>query len=64
MWSYLPNFFGVVTLNPIIFYFAILNMRSTLKKMTELTYAELIQGRESTRLPHTHVEKCSYFCSA
>ena len=22
--------------------------------MTELTYAELIQGRESTRLPHTH----------
>ena len=24
------------------------------KKMAELTYAELTQGRESTRLPHTH----------
>ena len=22
--------------------------------MAEMTYAELIQGRESTRLPHTH----------
>ena len=22
--------------------------------MAELTYAELTQGRESTRLPHTH----------
>ena len=22
--------------------------------MAELTYAELIRGRESTRLPHTH----------
>ena len=22
--------------------------------MAEVTYAELIQGRESTRLPHTH----------
>ena len=30
-------------------------MRNTLKKkMAELTYAELTQGRESTRLPHTH----------
>ena len=25
--------------------------------MAELTYAELTQGRESTRLPHTH--KCT-----
>ena len=25
-----------------------------LEKMAELTYAELTQGRESTRLPHTH----------
>ena len=24
------------------------------EKMAELTYAELTQGRESTRLPHTH----------
>ena len=24
------------------------------EKMAELTYAELNQGRESTRLPHTH----------
>ena len=29
-------------------------MRNTLKKMAELTYAELTQGRESTRLPHKH----------
>ena len=29
-------------------------MRNTLKKMAELTYAELTQDRESTRLPHTH----------
>ena len=29
-------------------------MRNTLKKTAELTYAELTQGRESTRLPHTH----------
>ena len=29
-------------------------MRNTLKKMAEMTYAELTQGRESTRLPHTH----------
>ena len=29
-------------------------MRNTLKKMAELTYAGLTQGRESTRLPHTH----------
>ena len=28
-------------------------MRNTLK-MAELTYAELTQGRESTRLPHMH----------
>ena len=29
-------------------------MRNTLKEMAELTYAELTQVRESTRLPHTH----------
>ena len=29
-------------------------MRNTSKKWAELTYAELTQGRESTRLPHTH----------
>ena len=29
-------------------------MRNTLKKMAEMTYAELTQGRESTRLPQTH----------
>ena len=50
----LPNFFGMVILNTHIFYLALLNMRNTLKKMAELTYAELTQGRESTRLPHTH----------
>ena len=37
----LPNFYGVVTLNTLIFfYLALLNMRNTLKKMAELTYAE------------------------
>ena len=63
----LPNFLGVVTLNTHIFYLALLNMRNTLKKMAELTYAELTQGRESTRLPHAQIyvtEKCSYFSSA
>ena len=25
-----------------------------IEKMAELTYAELTQGRELTRLPHTH----------
>ena len=44
----------MVTLNTHIFYLALLNMQNTLKKMAELTYAELNQGRESTRLPHTH----------
>ena len=29
-------------------------MRNTLKKMAELTYDELTEGRDSTRLPHTH----------
>ena len=29
-------------------------MRNTLKKMAELTYAELTQGQELTHLPHTH----------
>ena len=29
-------------------------MRNILKNMAELTYAELTQGQESTRLPHTH----------
>ena len=36
--------------------------------MAELTYAELTQGRESTRFTsHAQIyviEKCSYFCSA
>ena len=29
-------------------------MRNNLKKMAELTYTELIQGQESTHLPHMH----------
>ena len=29
-------------------------MRNTLKNMAEMTYAELTQGRELARLPHTH----------
>ena len=39
------------------------------EKMAELTYAELTQGRESTRSFTSHaqiyvIENCSYFCSA
>ena len=30
-------------------------MGNTLKKMAELTYAELTKGRDSTLLPHTHI---------
>ena len=64
----LPNFFGVVTLNTHIFYLALLNMRNTLKKMAELTYAELNQGpRIDPFNSHAQIyviEKCSYFCSA
>ena len=41
------NFFGVVTLNPT-------KHAKHFEKMAELTYAELTQGRESTRLTHTH----------
>ena len=50
----LPNFFGVVTLNTHIFLFGPAKHAKHFEKMAELTYAELIQGRESTRLPHTH----------
>ena len=50
----LPNFFGVVTLNTHIFLFGPTKHAKHFEKMAELTYAELTQGRESTRLPHTH----------
>ena len=50
----LPNFFGVVTLNTHIFLFGRTKHAKHFEKMAELTYAELTQGRESTRLPHTH----------
>ena len=50
----LPNFFGVVTLNTLIFLFGPTKHAKHFEKMAELTYAELTQGRESTRLPHTH----------
>ena len=50
------NFNFMFFLNEIIWNrLYLLNMRNTLKKMAELTYAELTpEGRESTRLPHTH----------
>ena len=50
----LPNFFGVVTLTIHIFLFGPTKHAKHFEKMAELTYAELTQGRESTRLPHTH----------
>ena len=50
----LPNFFGVVSLNTHIFLFGPTKHATHFEQMAELTYAELTQGRESTRLPHTH----------
>ena len=51
----LHYFFGVLTLNTHIFLFGpTKHAKHFEKKMAELTYAELTQGRESTRLPHTH----------
>ena len=48
---YLPyvTFFGVVTLNTQIFLFGPNKHAKHFEKMAELTYAELTQGRESTR---------------
>ena len=50
----LPNVFGVVTLNTHILLFGPTKHAKHFKKMAEWTYAELTQGRESTRLPHMH----------
>ena len=51
----LPNFFGVLTLNTHIFFlFGPTKHAKHFEKMAELPYAELTQGRESSRLPHTH----------
>ena len=50
----LPKFFGVVTLNTHMFLFGPNKHAKHFEKMAELTYAKLTQGRESTRLPHTH----------
>ena len=45
----------VVTLNTHFFFlFGPTKHAKHFEKMAELTYAELTQGRESTRLPHTH----------
>ena len=64
----LPYFFGVVTLNTHIFLFGSTKHAKDSENMAELTYAEVTQGREFTRLPlHAQIyviEKCSYFCSA
>ena len=49
----LPNLFGVVTLNTHIFIGPSKHAKH-FEKMAEMTYAELIQGRKSTPLPHTH----------
>ena len=50
----LPNVLGVLTLNTHILLFGPTKHAKHFEKMAELTYAELTQGRESTRLPHTH----------
>ena len=50
----LPNFFEVLTLNTHIFLFGPTKHAKHFEKMAELAYAELTQGRESIRLPHTH----------
>ena len=50
----LPNLFGVITLNTRIFLFGPTKHAKHFEKMAGLTYAELTQGRELTRLPHTH----------
>ena len=46
-----PTIFGVVTLNTHLF--GSTKHAKHFENMAELTYAELTQGRESTRLPHT-----------
>ena len=51
----LPNFFGVLTLNTHIILFGPAKHAKHFEKMAKLIYAELTQGRESTRLPHTHI---------
>ena len=49
------TYLGVVTLNTHMFLSGpTKHAKHFEKKMAELTYAELTQGRESTRLPHTH----------
>ena len=48
------TFFGVVTLNTHIFLFGPTKHAKHFEIMAELTYADLTQGRESTRLPHKH----------
>ena len=44
----------MVTLNTYFFLFGPTKHAKHLEKMAELTYAELTQCRESTRLPHMH----------
>ena len=44
----------MLTLNTYIFLFGPTKHAKHFAKMAELTYAELSQGRESTRLPQTH----------
>ena len=48
--------FGVVILNTHIFVFLFgpTKHEKHFEKMAELIYAQFTQGRESTRLPHTH----------
>ena len=45
----------LLTLNPKhMFLFGPTKHAKKIEKVAELTFAELTQGRESTRLPHTH----------
>ena len=50
----LPNVLGVVTLKTYYFLSGPTKHAKHFEKMAELTYAESTQGRQSTRLPHTH----------
>ena len=50
----LPNFFWCANPKHIRFLFGPAEHAKQFEKLAELTYAELTQGRKSTRVPHTH----------
>ena len=50
----MAELFGVVTLKHTYFLFGPTKHAKHFENMAELIYAELTEGRESTRLTHTH----------